>query len=396
MFRLIVATSDTALAARLIGPLDGVAAVIRSAPDTASLVDLCRKAAPDLVLLDADPVDGFGTLLAEAMRDLAATDPEATAIVLGDEGDPRLVLRAIRTGAADVIDRGTEGDDLRSQIARHLTASPRGEAAGAGTLTVVMSGQPGGEGLFALNLAVLRAKARGEGLLIDGALPSSEAGAALNVPLTYTIRDAIQDLPRLDRTLLSSALGHHVPSGLHLLPLAVAGEEVHDVAPDAIASMLLVLRALFGEVVLNVGGIRHPGLLTEFTRAAARIYLVAPQKFTAVKACRDLLVQIAPNPQVLDRITLVVEDHMPGITLSEEQMREALGLRRSVKLPAARVELINAHNAGRPLVLDQPRAAYCRALQPLAAGDAVPAVPAAVRPSPAKSGAGLFRRLRPS
>ena len=394
MFRLIVATSDTALAARLIGPLEGVAAIIRSAPETAALLELCRKAAPDLVLIDADPVDGFGNMLGEAMREVAGADPEALVVVLGDEGDARSVLRAIRAGAADVVDRATEGDELRSQIARHLTGAPRGDAAGAGALTLVMSGQPGGEGLFAVNLAVLRAKARREGLLIDGALPSSEAGAALNVPLNYTIRDAIQDLSRLDRTLLSSALGHHAPSGLHLLPLAVAGEEVHDIAPDAIASMLVVLRALFGEVVLNVGGIRHPGLLTEFTRAAARIYLVAPQRFTAVKACRDLLVQIAPNPQVLDRITLVVEDHMPGITLSEEQMRDALGLRRSVKLPAARVELINALNTGRPLVLDQPRAAYSRALQRLAAGDAVPAVAPAVKP--AARSAGLFRRLRPS
>ncbi|MGF6232056.1 pilus assembly protein CpaE [Inquilinus ginsengisoli] len=394
MFRLIVASSDTALAARLIGPLEGVAAIIRSAPETAALLELCRRATPDLVLIDADPVDGFGTLLGEAMRDLAGVDPEALLVVLGDEGDARLVLRAIRGGAADVIDRGTEGDELRNQIAHHLTGAPRGDAAGAGALTLVMSGQPGGEGLFAVNLAVLRAKARGEGLLIDGALPSSEAGAALNVPLTYTIRDAVQDLPRLDRTLLSSALGHHAPSGLHLLPLAVAGEEVHDIAPDSIASMLLVLRAMFGEVVLNVGGIRHPGLLTEFTRTAARIYLVAPQRFTAVKACRDLLVQIAPNPQVLDRITLVVEDHMPGITLSEEQMRDALGLRRSVRLPAARVELINALNTGRPLVLDQPRAAYSRALERLAAGDPVPAVVPAAKP--AARSAGLFRRLRPS
>ena len=71
---------------------------------------------------------------------------------------------------------------------------------------------------------------------------------------------------------------------------------------------------------------------------------------------------------MLDRITLVVEDHMPGITLSEEQMRDALGLRRSVRLPAARVELINALNTGRPLVLDQPRAAYSRALRTLGGG----------------------------
>ncbi|MGK9233427.1 hypothetical protein KXS07_18545 [Inquilinus limosus] len=394
MFRIVAATADTTLAAGLIAALEGTAAIIRSAPDTASLAELCGKAKPDLILLDADPVDGFGTVLAEAVRTLAGADPEAPVIVLGDEADARSVLRVIRAGAADVVDRASDGEALRGQLGRHLAGTPRGDAGGSGTLTLVLSGQPGGEGLFTVNLAVLRAMAAGGALLVDGALPSSEAGAALNVPLNYTIRDAVQDLSRLDRTLLSSALGHHVASGLHVLPLAVAGEEVHDIAPDAIVSMLLVLRALFGEVVLNAGGIRHPGLLDEFVRAAGRIYLVAPQKFTAVKACRDLLVRIGPSPQVLDRVTLVIEDHMPGIGLTEEQMREALGLKRSVRLPAARVELVNALNAGRPLVLEQPRAQYSKALAKLAAEGV--AAPAAAASRPAPRGIGLFGRLRTS
>lgn len=393
MFRIVAATTDTALAAGLIAALEGTAAIIRSAPETSSLAELCGKAKPDVILLDADPIEGFGTALTEAVRAVAAADPDAPVIVLGDEGDARSVLRAIRAGAADVIDRGGDREALRGQLGPHLAGAPRGDSGGSGTMTLVLNGQPGGEGLFAVNLAVLRAKAAGGALLVDGALPSSEAGAALNVPLNYTMRDAAQDLSRLDRTLLSSALGHHVASGLHILPLAVAGEEVHDIAPEAIVSMLLVMRALFGEVVLNAGGIRHPGLLEEFVRAAGRIYLVAPQKFTAVKACRDLLVQIGPSAQVLDRTTLVVEDHMPGIGLTEEQMRDALGVRRSVRLPAARVELVNALNAGRPLVLEQPRAPYSRALEKLAA-EGVPAVGPAVRP--ASRGVGLFGRLRTS
>lgn len=84
---------------------------------------------------------------------------------------------------------------------------------------------------------------------------------------------------------------------------------------------------------------------------------------------------------------------MPGIGLTEEQMREALGVPRSVRLPAARVELINALNAGRPLVLEQPRAPYSRALEKLAA-EGVSAPNPAVRP--ASRGVGLFGRLRTS
>jgi pilus assembly protein CpaE len=393
MFRIVAATTDTALAAGLIAALEGTAAIIRSAPETSSLAELCGKAKPDLILLDSDPIEGFGTALTEAIRAVAGADPDAPVIVLGDEGDARSVLRAIRAGAADVIDRGSDREAVRGQLGPHLAGAPRGDSGGSGTVTLVLSGQPGGEGLFAVNLAALRAKAAGGALLVDGALPSSEAGAALNVPLNYTIRDAVQDLSRLDRTLLSSALGHHVASGLHILPLAVAGEEVHDIAPEAIVSMLVVVRALFGEVVLNAGGIRHPGLLDEFVRAAGRIYLVAPQKFTAVKACRDLLVQIGPDAQMLDRVTLVVEDHMPGIGLTEEQMREALGVRRSVRLPAARVELINALNAGRPLVLEQPRAPYSRAMEKLAAEGVSTASPS-VRPASRRIG--LFGRLRTS
>ena len=41
-----------------------------------------------------------------------------------------------------------------------------------------------------------------------------------------------------------------------------------------------------------------------------------------------------------------------NFSLTDEQMRTTLGLARSARLPAARVDLINALNTGRPLVLD--------------------------------------------
>ncbi|KGM32214.1 response regulator, partial [Inquilinus limosus] len=126
MHRISVATSDTNIAAALIAALDGVAAVIRSAPDTASLVELCGKTELDLILLDADPISGFGTALADAMRSVIATDPGVPVVVLGDEADARSVLRAIRAGATDVIDRDARGEVLGGQVGRHLTGTPRG------------------------------------------------------------------------------------------------------------------------------------------------------------------------------------------------------------------------------------------------------------------------------
>lgn len=367
MFKTVIASFDMSLSDRTVAALDGIASVLRTDPDTVSLRDAVARAKPDLVLIDTDSSYGIGGDLSDVVQHIRDADSEHVVIALGDEGDAAAVLAAIRSGVKDFLSRASGSDGLRAQVVSHLGRTPRREKAEAGNLLAIISGQPNdGESMYAINYAVLRAQHGNDVLLVDFNLPSSEAGAALDMDMNYTVRDAVHDLSRLDRTLLSAALGKHAGSGLHVLPLALTGEGVNDLTPSAIMSLLLVLRGLFAEIVLNVGSIRHSGLLAELAQSATSLHFVTTQKFTSLKACKELLSQVAPGSSTRERITLVIDDYNPDITLSEQQIATTMELKRSARIPTSRAALVNSLNRGRPLVMDEPRSAYTRALQKLA------------------------------
>jgi pilus assembly protein CpaE len=358
--RLILASDDAELRVRLEAALDGLAAVAVCPPTATALLQSLVESTPALLLVDL----AGGVPLAQVIPLVRRADAGLQTIAVGDTGDVAAVLGAVRAGAGDVIDRAEPASALRAQLVRHFRAE--GPRVGGG-FELVLAAQPGcGDSLFAVNLAAQRAAAGRELLLIDCTLPASEAGAALDLKLGYTVQDAIKDVGRMDRTLANSALARHAETGLSVLPLATAAApDVDAVGPDALARVVGAVRPLFRDTLLTAGGVRSPGLLLEFMQAAARIYFVCPQKFTAVADGRRLLDAVAPGPEVVERMTLVVDDHHIGITLTEDQMRAALLLPRSVRLPPSRVELINGLNTGRPLVLEQPRGAYAQALSRL-------------------------------
>jgi pilus assembly protein CpaE len=373
MFKCVICTLDTLLSDRVAAALHGLASVLRADPVLTSLRDTVANAKPDLVIIDTD-MSGIQTDLAAIVHALLEVDPDHAMVAIGDDTVAQALLMAIRAGARDFINRDEGAEALRNSIAGHLGRAPRRARSDSGRLIgVVGSESASGASSFAINYAASRAATGHDVLLIDCNLPSSEAGAALDLDLNYAIRDALHDLSRLDRTLLTATLATHAQTGLHVLPLAINGEDIGDLTPSAIMSMLLVMRGLFGEIIFNAGGIRDAGLLGDLVQSAKDLFVVIDQKFTALKSCKELLTQLSPTTDALSRITLVVDDYDDGITLTEKQILAATGLQRSMRLPASRVALVNALNRGKPLVIAEPRHPYARAITKLAADGKKPA-----------------------
>lgn len=292
-------------------------------------------------------------------------------ITLGQAADAAQVLAAMRAGSVDFIDRGETAKLLREHIGPRLRQAAS-QARGEHGLTVVIAAEAGvGATLFGVNLAFVRAAAAGEALLIDCALPATQADAALNLSPAYAFPDAVRDRERLDRTLLMASVASH-PAGVSLLPLATRASEDAVISPESFLRTLRTLRPLFAETVLLMGGMRHPGMLRAAVETATAIYLVCPQAFTAVREAKDLLTAMELGPDLAQRVCLVVEDYSPAITLGEDQMQAALGLRRTFRLPRARDDLLNSLNLGQPLVVDKPQGAYAEALRRLTGNDEAP------------------------
>jgi pilus assembly protein CpaE len=375
MFKLIAATLDTNLSDRLIHAMDGLASFGRHDPDIYILRDAVAREKPDVVLIDTGPAAGTPQVvrLIEAVR---AIEGSHVIMAIGDDTVAQSVLLAIRAGARDFISYDSGLDQLRAAISRHFGQTTRRGKQDGGELIGIF----GGNSFFSTNYAVARAAQGEDVVFVDCNLPSTEMGAALDIGLHYTVRNAINDLSRLDRTLLSSTLARHEPSGLHVLPLSLGGEDIGDLTPSAILSMLAALRVVFGTTIINVGGIRHAGIMAELFESATTSFFVINQKFTALRTCKEILQRLSLNTDAMDRITLVVDDYHDEITLGEEQIATAIGLRHSMRLPAAHAALVNALNRGKPLVLHERRHPYSRAIAKLVgATKATPAEPVAER-----------------
>lgn len=368
MFRILHFSSDIALTDRLITALDGHATVVRVEPVAERLAEVAGTVRPDLAVVDIGR-DGTGVETGFALLQ-AAQDAEVTwpIVAVGGDGDSAMVLAAVRAGARDVLGRDSDTELLRGHIMRVLERTARSAAQPSGRLVAITAGQPNdGEGMFALNYAVAEAMRGGEVLLVDCHLPGNLAGPALDLGLNYTLRDAVHDLPRLDRTLLAGVLARHRASRLWVLPLSLGGREAADVTGDDILALCGVLRRLFDGVVINLAGLRHDALLHGLLAQAQQVYLVASQSFASAKACRELLAPLALAPDVAARISLVVPEYDPAIGLTDVQLRTTLGLGRSLRLPRARAALLNAANQGTPLVTAEPRHPYARAVAGLVA-----------------------------
>jgi Flp pilus assembly CpaE family ATPase len=378
--RIILASDNAALQERFAAGLGDMAALAVVSPAAGELLAAVVEARPTLIVVELSAHTTLHPLVALVRR----ADPAIRIVAVGDATSVEAVLGAVRSGAADFLDRSATPEVIRNLVARHLRAAAEearlvpvaAEAKGAAAVAtssfeIVLAPQTGGgENLFAINLAAMKAKAGAEMLLIDCALPGTEADAALDIPISYTVDNALKDLGRFDRTLAVSTLARHAESGLMVLPLATAGSpDIEAVGREALSRLLGVIRPMFRDVLLNVGGVRSPELLLEIMRAATRIYVVCPQKFTAVAEAQRLLERVGPEVEVFQRMVLLVDEHQPAITLTEEQMRNTLGIAQSVRLPPARAELINGLNIGRPLALDQPKHPYVQALARLAADE---------------------------
>ena len=400
MYRIAVATRNDALLRHLGAVAERQATLVRIDPEPAAVEQAALRLAPDLVLLDCDIAHGCGVALGACATAIADRTPGLKFAAIGDERDAAGILAAVRAGAAGFIGADSTDADLADQFGRLFRSIEHREAAETGRLSVIFSGRPNeGESLFAINLAVLLAREErrpgergGDTVLIDCTLPASECDVALDLEATYSLRDALHDLARMDRTLLTSTLARHAGSGLYVLPLALAVESVRDVQANSLLALVGVLRGLFADVVLNIGSFRHAPLLRQFCDQATVSYAYVTQSFSALRACHGVLQQADIRTAERHRMVLIVADYDPAVTLSDRQIGETMGLAHMVRLPPARAELLNSLNAGQPLALAAPRSAYVTALARIAALRAT--TDSAARPAPAPAGRRLLRRLR--
>ncbi len=333
---------------------------------------------PALVFIDFSERSELASAAAAAVR---AAHPGLSIVALGSLAQPESTLAALRAGVRDFIDvSGPAEDALRTT--RGLLSHVSEPASRHGKVVALLGARAGmGVSTLAANLAVwLQKRALGPGAaggsdggvpagrqtaLIDLGLPAGDGALFLNTRCDFHFIDAVQNLRRIDRTFVNTALTRH-QSGVALTTLPPDLGALRDVSYASCIGLLNRFRAFFDQQVVDLGGFTNREFVTQIAASADEAWLICDQGVASIVSAADLLTGLRDAGVDTDRVKLVVNQYDPALDLMPSQIAERLGLSLVGTLPSRRVAIGHAANRGRLILDAAERDPYVRALESLA------------------------------
>lgn len=211
------------------------------------------EALPDLVLLDIirDPESHFA--FAAHLRRVRPTI-RIIACSQTQQPDPQMLLQAMRSGVQEFLSKPVDVAVLRETLARFAQEKEATGVRPAERMIVVMGAKGGvGTSTVAVNLGVQLAQvSKKRAVLLDLARPLGHVSLLLDLQPRFSVRDAVENLDRLDGHFFSGLLSRH-KSGLEVLAGAAHPEEWQRIAVPALERVVNVARSTCDYVVIDVG-----------------------------------------------------------------------------------------------------------------------------------------------
>lgn len=365
----IIVSFDDEYAARFTRELEKICPTVHVSPLLRTLRSSVESLQPSIIIFDLQTIKTEDHTIFEIMESLNEAFPRARKIGLGHQNMPSQIISAMKAGACDFLDRDATPQEIRDTIAQQLrqVRSVRGERTGQ-VIALVGGRENEGESEIASNLAAHFASNRPKGdvLLLDLTLEASQLEIEFNVEVTYSVRDALEELLRLDKSALMQVLAKH-SSGLRLLPLTTRNSNEDEISAQQLATLLSALRNFFGTIVINAGCLRDKYCQQYLLPLCDRVLIVCTQTLGSIRAAREIIPPQDAESADEETFGLIVCKYDPDIELMPDQIAVRLGISVAGTLPPAWVSLANSHNIGVPLVLSSPGHRYARAIRDLAA-----------------------------
>ncbi len=182
-----------------------------------------------------------------------ASIPEITIFAVGEMSQPANIVGAMRAGAREFLDLGASREALIEAFARFSATLSRAQRSSSKARVFTFLNAKGGAGATtaAVNTAVALQETHGRVVLVDFA-PIGHTALQLNLRPQFTIVDALQNLHRMDGSLLDGLMTPY-RNGLHLL---AGAQQPHNAVPTAseLARLLDLLVNQYHFVVLDCSG----------------------------------------------------------------------------------------------------------------------------------------------
>jgi pilus assembly protein CpaE len=314
---------------------------------------------PQLVIVDATDIEPSEAALLER---LSRQYPEAHLMLLTDQHQPELLIRAMRAGVREVLQLPLVHRAFHESMDRiSAAAGVSGMRDGKILAFIACKGGSGATFIstnFGYALATLAAK---KVLLID--LHGQFGDAALYVSdqkPTMTLSDVCAQIARVDGPFLESCLVHVTP-GFGVLAAADDAAHAKEAKPEHIDTILRVARQHYDYVLLDVGR-QIDAVSLRALDVTDTIYPVLQLALPDIRDARRLLDIFRSLGYVLDHIRLIVNRYEKGGKLRLQDLHAALGCEVVHTFPNDYVAVTDSVNQGVPVLQLSRASAAARSL----------------------------------
>jgi pilus assembly protein CpaE len=213
----------------------------------AALRRLC-EACPQVVLFDI--ASDSAKVAPQAIELITSTLPDAIVFAIGDLSQPACIIETMRAGAKEYLGRPTTAAVLSDALLRVSSMQKRSAAntGERGKVFTFLNAKGGcGSTTTAVNTAIALQK-KGSVLLVDLAILGHVA-LQMNLKPSFTVREALTNLHRLDDSLLQSIVTKH-SSGVQVLAGSLIAAS--DVTGTSMAALFDLLVHSYQYVIVDV------------------------------------------------------------------------------------------------------------------------------------------------
>jgi pilus assembly protein CpaE len=366
VLRAVLVDSDAAARAATRRLLEDIPTVtpVGEYSDIAEALANAAAMRPDLLIVEVDG-DATSTSAVTAIEQLARKLPETAIFAMGYGVSAELVIRVLRAGALEFLRRPVERADLVAVLEK--LARFRGSASqrNPGRVTSVFAAKGGlGATTLAINLGVVMAeRGHGKTLLVELNTRQSDIVTFLDLRPRYSIHDVVENLGRMDESLLRGLLTRHA-SGLWTVPSPTRPER-GQFSPEQVNGAMEFLRSHFDHVLMDLRHDLDPGTVVAL-EASDVILFVTSLDVAALRSGAAALAAFRHLGLDTKKIRVIVMREGTGDDVTLKHARNTLGLPIHWRTPSDYKTVVASINAGKPVVSVSPRAKISKNLRELA------------------------------
>lgn len=375
--RVLIA-DDSAMMRRALEDLVGAQSdmeVIGTAVNGHEAVRRATELQPDVVLMDIHMPDMDGI---QATWLVSSKVPHGGVVMVTSEERIDFLQKAMAAGAqgyvlkpfgdgaellATVRDVSHRQADRRVRLGAGSTGRPPGQAPPKIGRRIAVFGAKGGVGktTLAVSLGIgLHQQTNGSVVLFDADFLFGDAAVHLDLPTQRSMLDLVPYIDALDSALIDQVIAKH-SSGIHLLPRPARPEQADVINAEHVRAVLSTLATMYDYVVIDTQPSYDERMLAVLDLADVYVIVLAPD-LGPLRNTRHFLDVARSLGYPEERMCFVLNrgNSLAGLTMDD--ICGVVGTRRVLSLPSAGVALSRSINDGEPLVIQDPRSPFSRAV----------------------------------